>query len=95
MKLNLSALIAFSIFAGMAALSFVGLKPRLTPGWSFAMGTALAFYAAFLADHAKGEWTRTGLRFGTVLRMTLMGVATFFAFGCYLVGAFLRAAEGQ
>lgn len=95
MKLNLSALIAFSIFAGMAALNFVGLKPRLSPGWSFAMGTALAFFAAFLADHAKDEWTRTGWSFETVLRTTLMGVATFFAFGCYLVGAFLRAAEGQ
>ena len=94
MKLNLSALIAFSILAGMGALSFVGLKPRLSPDWLWWMGTALAFFAAFLADRAKEEWTRTGWSFEAVLRTTLMGVATFFAFGCYLAAAAAIANPG-
>jgi hypothetical protein len=95
MKLNLNALIAYSILAGIIALSLAGMKPTLSPGLSFAMGTALAFFAAFFSDRARDEWARTGWSFETVLRTTLMGVATFFAFGCYLVGVFLKAAEGR
>ncbi|MCA6230794.1 MAG: hypothetical protein IM650_03395 [Phenylobacterium sp.] len=94
MKLNLNALIAYSILAVITALNLVGIKPTLSPGLSFAMGTALAFFAAFLSDRARDEWARTGWGYETVLRTTVMGLAAFFAWTCYLM-AFYLAASGE